>query len=270
MRVTDNSTTNDTQNRRISSDTGPFAIIPEWLIDSPISDRGVRLYAILCRYADSDGYSWPSRSTLAKRLGRSVDSLDRAVKELVEAEVLEVEGRYDLSGDRTSNGYLIHRVKPARLQVGSRETAATGGRETAATGGRETAALTRTILNESHLELIAPPSDATKVAAQRKADVVWDTLMEVCGIDSQDITKASRGAYNRACADLKEIGATRDSIIVRATVFRRRWPGVSLTPTALARRWPECDPDHQHGTRAPLLPSEQTEMSALVTAWETK
>lgn len=257
--------TTTTNGAGIRSDTGPFAIVPEWVIDSAISDRAVRLYAILSRYADSDGFCWPSRRTLADRLRCSVDTLDRTVRELVETSILEVSARYDDAGDRTSNGYLVRRLAPAPMPVGGRTAAATGSRTDAETGGRTAAALTRAIENESHLNEIAP---ARTGAAGRARDVVWDALLEVCGVDPASITASSRGAYNRAAKDLRAIGATPEEILARAWVFRTRWPTVSLTPTALARRWPECDPDAQHGTRPPMTEADRRSLDRLVDAWE--
>jgi hypothetical protein len=249
--------------RKIHSDTGPFAIIPEWVLDLPISDRAVRLYAILSRYADADGYSWPSRKTLAERLFRSVDALDRAVKELMEYGVLEVIARFDDAGDRTSNGYSIKRVMPAALREGSRETAATGSRDAAATGSRETAALTRATMNESQLN-----ESGTSRSIERR-DVEWEMMLEVCGIDASDIPASARGAYNRAVKDLRSVGATPEEIVRRAWVFRQRWPEASLTPTALARRWAECDPERQHKEK-PRTEGQQRELSNLTEAWEGK
>jgi len=270
--VSDNtgSTNTPSSRRRIDSDTGPFAIIPEWVIDLPISDRGVRLYALLARYADNDGFSWPSRKTLAQRLGKSVDVLDRAVKELQEYGALYVTPRYDEAGDRTSNGYTLVRARPANMQGGSRENTATGSREKAGTGSRENTALTRATINENQIELenIAPTLEvAAKVPAVRGRDEVWDTVMLVCGIGEGSITKSSRGAYNKSVKDLRDISATPRQIIERAVVFRRRWPDVSLTPTALSRRWPECDPDRQHQGR-PSLPEEREQLARLSDAWE--
>lgn len=61
-----------------------FAIIDEWLLDLPISDRAVRLYAILARFADNETHkAYPSRATLADRLNCSLASVDRAATELV-------------------------------------------------------------------------------------------------------------------------------------------------------------------------------------------
>jgi hypothetical protein len=61
-----------------------FAIVPEWIIDSDVSDAAFHLYAVLLRYGHSSGTRMPSRATLARRLRkRSVDSVDRAMKKLV-------------------------------------------------------------------------------------------------------------------------------------------------------------------------------------------
>ena len=101
---------------RLWSDTGPFTIIPEWLLDSPISDGAVRLYGILGRYANDEDAAWPSRGLLAKRMGTTTKSVDRRIAELVEAGALAVEHRLADSptGNRLhrSNVYHLKRVDP--------------------------------------------------------------------------------------------------------------------------------------------------------------
>jgi hypothetical protein len=94
----------------VYSDTGPFAIVPEWLLVADVSDRAVRLYAVLARYADQAGECWPMRRTLADRLGCSVDSVDRAVRELKKAGAVRVEPRRTAGGDQTSNTYTVVRL----------------------------------------------------------------------------------------------------------------------------------------------------------------
>lgn len=77
-------------------------------------------------------------------------------------------------------------------------------------------------------------------------DPLWEAVMDACAIDTTTITGSSRGAYNRALAELRGVGATPDDVHVRARVYRVRWPDASLTPSALARRWAECAPDPRH------------------------
>ena len=78
---------------RVTSDTGPFTIVPEWVLDADISHGALRLYAVIGRYANSDNAAWPSRATLARRLRASTDSVDRWVKELTGMGALTVEHR---------------------------------------------------------------------------------------------------------------------------------------------------------------------------------
>lgn len=84
----------------------PFAIVPEWVLDADISDRAVRLYCVLRRYADRNDRCHPSRKTLADRLATSTDSLDRATKELVSLGALVVTHRANEDG-QTSNDYWL-------------------------------------------------------------------------------------------------------------------------------------------------------------------
>jgi hypothetical protein len=75
-----------------------FAIIDEWLLDLDISDRAVRLYAVLARYADSETHkAYPSRGTLAERLRCSKASVDRASQELVDAGAMTKKQRHNSS-----------------------------------------------------------------------------------------------------------------------------------------------------------------------------
>jgi len=123
-----------------------FAIVPEWLIDADISDAAYRLYSVLLRYGQSSGSRMPSRALLARRLRRSVDSVDRALKELVAIGAVVVERRRQ-GKEFLSNRYHLRTAQPgtAASPGGGRRSAATpphqgGGRTSAATPGRTDAA----------------------------------------------------------------------------------------------------------------------------------
>ena len=91
-----------------------FAIVPEWVIDAAISDRAFRLYSLLLRYGNGSGSRMPSRQTLARRLRRSVDAIDRAMRQLTEAGIVRVEHRR--SGEQfLSNRYHVRTSPPAGL-----------------------------------------------------------------------------------------------------------------------------------------------------------
>jgi hypothetical protein len=88
-----------------------FAIVPEWVIDTPVSDGAFRLYSLLLRYGNSTGCQMPSRPTLARRLRRSVDAVDRSMRQLTEAGIVRVEHRR--CGEQfLSNRYHVRTTVP--------------------------------------------------------------------------------------------------------------------------------------------------------------
>jgi hypothetical protein len=98
------------------------------------------------------------------------------------------------------------------------------------------------------------------LTAPRKTDPLWDAVMAACGIEPGDITDSSRGAYNRAVADLRKLGVDPDEVRNRAAGFKLRWRDASLTPTALVRRWGECS------NTAALQPAVSNGQAALLRA----
>lgn len=124
-----------------------FSIVPEWVTDADIPDGAFRLYALLLRYGNTSGHRMPSRPTLARRMHRSVDAVDRAMRQLVGAGMVRVEHR------RAGNQYLSNRYHlrtstpfPPNQAPNSRRSAATptepseSGRTSAVTPGCTSAA----------------------------------------------------------------------------------------------------------------------------------
>ena len=88
-----------------------FAVVPEWMLDADVSDAAFRLYAVLARYGNTSGVRMPGRALLARRLRKSVDTVDRALRELTGAGVLEIERRQDGSRHLT-NRYHLRTIDP--------------------------------------------------------------------------------------------------------------------------------------------------------------
>jgi len=88
-----------------------FALVPEWVIDAPIPDSSFRLYSLLLRYGGTSGQRMPSRTTLARRMHRSVDAVDRAMRELVSAGIVRVEHRR-IGQQYLSNRYHVRTSAP--------------------------------------------------------------------------------------------------------------------------------------------------------------
>lgn len=51
------------------------------------------------------------------------------------------------------------------------------------------------------------------------------------------VTRSGRGAWNQALKELREVDATPEQIEAAAIDYRKRWPGIELTPPALAKHW---------------------------------
>lgn len=111
-----------------------FAIVARSVIESDLSDGAFRLYALMVDRANASGTgNRRSRASLAALLGVSADTVDRRVRELEKAKLLERKGRADDSGRQTSNLWII-KVRTQKRGRDSRESAALGGRESAAQG----------------------------------------------------------------------------------------------------------------------------------------
>ena len=110
-----------------------FAIVPEWLLDADVSDTAIRLYAVLLRYGQTSGARMPGRATLARRLHKkSTDSVDRAMRELVEIGAVHVAA--PLRRRAAAHQPLPAQSRPrpsARIasEGGSRKSAATPSQE---------------------------------------------------------------------------------------------------------------------------------------------
>lgn len=224
---------------RVTSDVGPFSITPEWVLDAEVSDRAIRLYGLLGRYANNNGSAYPNRKTLAKRLRCSIDSVDRAARELVSIGALEKTARWTGNGDQTSN--LCRLIYAAPVQHPSRNHAATPLRNGAAR-------------NESQLE-----RETTLAAAprERPRNEVWDALTERFG---EATTRTSQTLRGKIVKSLTAAGATPAEIHIRAKRWPLIFPSAVLTETALEKHWPLLEPPRRREPSAPPKPqAEPTE-----------
>lgn len=108
-----------------------FALVPEWVIEADIPDGPFRLYCLLLRYGNSSGVRMPSRGTLARRLGRSTDAVDRAMRALEKAGLVVVQHR-QRCGATLTNQYHLRTQRPAAAAAADGGAAGGGGRTSAA------------------------------------------------------------------------------------------------------------------------------------------
>jgi len=108
-----------------------FALVPEWVIEADIPDGPFRLYCLLLRYGNSSGVRMPSRGTLARRLGRSTDAVDRAMRALEKAGLVVVQHRQRY-GATLTNQYHLRTQRPAAAAGDDGGGSGGGGRTSAA------------------------------------------------------------------------------------------------------------------------------------------
>ena len=91
----------------------------------------------------------------------------------------------------------------------------------------------------------AKKAPATKAPKQRARDYNFEALVEICEIDMTRLTPSSRGALNNALKALKIAegdNLTPEGIKARGEAYRATYPRITLTPSALAKHWPQLDP----------------------------
>ena len=214
-----------------------FAIVPEWFIDSGVSDKAFRLYTVLAKYADNDsGTAYPGRGALAKRMGCSRSSVDRALEELIAIGAVSKQRRSQ-DGRWTSSLYTVYKVGPRLTGGGSPTHATTPSPTDATTSSHPRRKELDQELDQRELSIAATPREEAKPKAPRPEDPLWNAMLAACGIDGKTITKTGRGQVNAALKELREIGATPADIDAKAKVYRKTWPDASLTPSALVKHW---------------------------------
>lgn len=100
--------------------TFTFAQLPDTVLYADVSDKAVRLFALLHKYSTLPHGAVPKRATLAEQMHCSPASVDRALNELKDREFVEVIHRWRVSGEvveaderparnaeRTSSRYLL-------------------------------------------------------------------------------------------------------------------------------------------------------------------
>jgi hypothetical protein len=137
------------------------------LRDEVISVRAKTLYAILDDYSDADGKAFPSRSTLAKPLGCSTDSVDRAVAELEAAGWLSREVRRKEDRSFRATLYTIN-WEPVGVAAPVRVPSRTGAEGVAAPMPTEE----EPPEEEPQKEQLFPTADAAGASGRRARAVV--------------------------------------------------------------------------------------------------
>ena len=94
----------------VTTEGGPFAIVPLWILEKA-DPQALRLYVLLAgKYADKEGYSYPSRRLLCEQLNVSKRTIDAAVHHLEHIGALIVTRRAASAAGNETNLYRVQRI----------------------------------------------------------------------------------------------------------------------------------------------------------------
>ena len=224
-----------------------FAIIPDWVINADISDAAFRVYSLLLRFGGTSGCRMPSRGLLARRLHSSTDSIDRALRELVDHALVRIEHRHN--GRKTlSNRYHVRTSPPTSASTNGTGRRSAAPPPTNPDRGRTFAAPRKTAAppaadlrhNPDVLTKTTPPPPAptsTKSAGRWRTpeETAEPDVLAFCGID--DLAQLSR----RCVATRAALGQPPArwspqclAIAIRLAVINRGWPAATVVTALLA------------------------------------
>ncbi len=86
---------------------GDFFILPLDIFDRDLSPKAFAVYGALAYFCDNKGQCFPSRVTLANRCGMSRPVVDKALKELEDKLMIDIEPRF-INGKQTTNLYTLY------------------------------------------------------------------------------------------------------------------------------------------------------------------
>lgn len=89
-----------------------------------------------------------------------------------------------------------------------------------------------------------PPPQKKKKAAMRARNELLDALAVVGGGSVETVTRAMWGEAAKALSDIKAVcvDVTPEMISAAVAAYRREWPKVSVSPSALAKNWSKFAP----------------------------
>lgn len=198
------------------------------------------LVALADHADDIDFICWPSFKHLTKKTGYSRPTIWKSINRLVSLSAIKRVGTHK-SG---ANLYAMNIDNQLTSLPTPQLTSLTGvvnvGTGVVNVGNKLGNDVNPNHKNHKESSVTIIASDDAKKKYKKPVDPIWDALLAVCGLEGSTPTASERGAWNKAVGALRAVRATTGEIEAKAAAFRRRWPHVSLTPTALARHWSEC------------------------------
>lgn len=166
---------------------------------------------------DNGTNAWPSIKRLCYKTGLGRRTVQRAISALIEMGELE---RIERPGHSSFYNVLITDEWPDNPFIEDEQQGALP-------------------------DLVKRPKTTKKAVDKvKEPDLIWEAVLDVCGINPNTLNQQERGKHNRAIKLIKESQATPDDVYVRAQVYRRKFDGIVMTPLALANHWSSLDPNY--------------------------
>lgn len=219
----------------------------QWVFkNSPYKGADFIIHLAIADYVN-DKHGWAlyaSQQSIADkaRVGRA--KVNRTMKQMVEDGLLIDTGEYE---GRTKRYIFVMQtpqeaVLPLDVPVEDSDVS-TEHTEVSPTN-------TSSSIPEIHKQEVEQEVEQTLAAAAppRKRDHLFEALATNTGLDWKKLTSSERGRLNKACKELRDVGATPSDVEDRARRYRKKWPDMELTPTALASNWSQLAPDERQLT----------------------
>jgi len=199
-----------------------------------LSDAGRAVWLPLAKRANRGGRCWPSVNTIAREAGKGRTQTYSAVDELETVGLIRRESSPGGAPTCTTT-YIMQPIRPAEpVRPTERVSQTAPVRQTEPLPVRP-AGQTR----PAHRTRITKESRSKSPKRRKRRDEVFEALAEVCGLALDALTKSARGQLNKATKDLREVEAEPWEIRQRAEVYRQTYQRAKLTPSALAKHWPQ-------------------------------
>lgn len=199
-----------------------------WVWEQDIPTTKKMLLLAIADHADDEGNNaWPSKARLAKKISVEAGYVRRLLRELENEGWLTTQtqqgGTLQMAADRRPNLYCIN------LERGSLQSPPRGSLQSPARGSLQSP------LNISNT---SSTSSCPKPQAKKKQDLLFEALVEACGLDVTRLTPSARGALNKATSELKSVSAEPEQLLSAARAYKLKYPQAAVTPLALTKHYP--------------------------------
>jgi hypothetical protein len=193
-----------------------------WVLEnseSTLADRLVEL--VIAEYAHDDGSNaFPKVKTIANKARISERQVQLSLRALEAAGAIREEGKH-------RSGVRIYTL----VMEGRGEHTSPPGVNIFHPGGEHTAP--DPVLDPLNSPVGAESAEQTP-SKPRPRDELWDAFESVFG---PVYTASERVRRNRACKELRTIGASGDGVRTRYATAKRIWNGLPFTEAALVANW---------------------------------